>query len=78
MCHVWGNFAVELAVISTQHQLGSAGGGWGSSSEEWWLAAVQNADWLRYKPSHVNHRHTAAELSEGTLGIAALYYAKKV
>ena len=67
-----------LAVVSSEHQLGSARCGRGSSAEERRLAAVPNAGWFRYKPPHVDYRNAAAELTQRTLGPAAFHYAKEV
>ena len=69
---------VELSVVSSQHQLGSAGSRWGSSAEERRLPAVQDTHRLWHKPPHADYWHATTELAQRTLGPSPLHYAKEV
>lgn len=58
--------------------LGVPWSGWSSQAEEWWLAVVSLPERIWHQPSHPDHRHTTAELTERVVVSAALHHASQV
>lgn len=64
--------------VPRKHRLGCADGGRGAPAQERRLAALQDSQGVRHESQAAHHRHSSAELFEGTLGSSALYHASQV
>lgn len=65
-------------VIPGQCKLGLHRCRWGTQTEEWWFAPLQDHDGVQVQPQAAYHRNTAAELSKGAVVPSALHHAWQV